>query len=893
MRPPRPTGTTSLSEPHRTPDEIFDELVDLPASDRPARLAELCGADIPLQTELVSLLEAWDASGDFLEQPAELAAVGPRDRSGQVIGGWHLQEMLGSGGMGDVWLATRDVEGARQKVAVKIIRAAILTPDAMRRFRNECRLLAGLDHPGIARLIDGGVTDEGVPWLVVEYVEGRPLDAWCDEHAVDVRGRVKLLMQVCEAVRHLHRHSVLHRDLKPANVLVDADGRPRLIDFGIARALDLADDDAEQTLTGMERMTPAYASPEQLRGDPLSLASDVYALGVMAYRLLTGELPHAGRKRWELEREITTTAPQRPSDVTRLAPVAAHQLRGDLDTIVLAALRAEAERRYPSAEALREDLARYLDGRPVLARGESFAYVAGKFVRRHAVPVALAGVAVLALAVAAISGFTLYGRAEAARQEAVRQRTTAERVNGFLEDLLAAVDPMTAGTRVDITVRQALDEAAARLERELTAEPAVAAALHTTIGNAYINLGLFAEGDRQLALAREHYATGTPRDPEGLAMVAVRQADSAIKQGRLAEVDSLLAPALLATSIPVRAGAQLDLSRLRTEQSRLDEAETAARTALSLADTPGLEPALPAQARSQLGSVLYRQGRYAAAETLMIDAARVARAALGDAHVLTAETMQNLGAVRTALGRPDEAVTAYAEALAIYEQIYPPDHPEFAVTLSNLADAESNLGRHADALAHYERARDVIAASLGPTHVNWGLTTNGMAYSRWRLGDRAAADTLYREAIAVMAAGLGESHPWTAVTRTNLARVRLESGHADEAEALARRSLDDLGSAFPGGHVYTARPLLLLAEIALDRDHPEEATPLLARADSLTAGTPPAGGDRVAIGLLNARHLRQSGHGARAAAVLDSLETLVLDVGRPAPDLLARIAAAR
>ncbi|MBK6733904.1 MAG: serine/threonine protein kinase [bacterium] len=219
----------------------------------------------------------------------------------------------------------------------KIIRAAILTPDAMRRFRNECRLLAG-----------GGKGGR----LVVEHVEGRPLDAWCDEHAVDARGRVRLLMQVCEAVRHLHRHSILHRDLKPANVLVDADGRPRLIDFGIARALDLADDDVEQTITGLERMTPAYASPEQLRGEPLSLASDVYALGVMAYRLLTGELPYAGRRRWELEREITTTAPRRPSEAARLAPVAAQHLRGDLDTIVLAALRPEADRRYPSAEAL-------------------------------------------------------------------------------------------------------------------------------------------------------------------------------------------------------------------------------------------------------------------------------------------------------------------------------------------------------------------------------------------------------------------------------------------------------------------------------------------------------------------------------------------------------------
>jgi serine/threonine-protein kinase len=560
---------------------------------------------------------------------------------------------------------------------------------------------------------------------------------------------------------------------------------------------------------------------------------------------------------------------------------------------VLAALRPAADRRYPSAEALREDLERYLDGRPVRARGESFAYVASKFARRHAMAVAVAGVAVVALAVAAVTGFTLYGSAEVARQEAVRQRTTAEQVNGFLENLLAAVDPMNAGTHADITVRQALDEAAVRLQRELQGEPTVAAALHVTIGNAYVNLGLFEAGDRQLRAARDLYAAGAAGDAEGLALVAVRQADLALKQGNLAVVDSLMAPALNATSVPVRVGAQLNLSRLRTEQSLLEEAETAARAALALADTPGLEPALPVQARSQLGAVLYRQGRYAAAESMMIDASRAARAILGDAHVLTAETAQNLGAVSTVLGRPDEAVAAYAEALAIYVRIYPPNHPEFAVTLSNLADAESNLGRHADALAHYERAREVVTAGLGATHANWGLATNGMAYSHWRLGHRADADTLYLKAIAVMAAGLGDSHPWTAVTRTNLARVRLESGRTAEAAALARRSLDDLTTAFPVGHSYTARPALLLAEIALDRGRPEEAAQLIARADTLTAASPPAGGDRVAVGLLMARGLRRAGHGARANALLDSLQALVSGAGSPAPDLLARIAAAR
>ncbi|MBE0565164.1 MAG: serine/threonine protein kinase, partial [Krumholzibacteria bacterium] len=838
------------------PDEIFNEVVDLAPAARAARLDELCGGDGALRAEVASLLAAWLASGDFLAHPADLgtaglaadavdAAAAVDSLAGQLVGGWRLHRLLGSGGMGDVWLADRDVAGAEQTVAVKIIRASILAPDAMRRFRNECRVLAGLDHPGIARLIEGGVTDAGVPYLVVEHVDGRPLDAWCDAHGLDARARVGLLIRVCEAVRHLHRHSVIHRDLKPANVLVDAEGRPRLIDFGIARALDAVEDEAELTLPGLERMTPAYASPEQLRGEPLSLASDVYSLGVLAYRVLTGRLPHAGRRRWELEREITTTAPRRPSDAATLAPVPSGQLRGDLDTIVLAALRTDPERRYPSAEALREDLERYLDGRPVLARGDSFGYVAGKFVRRHAAAVALALVAVLALAGAAVTGFTLYAQAEAARRDAVRDRTTAERVSGFLDGLLAAVDPMSSGARTDLTVRQTLDEAAARLERELDGEPDVAAALHLTIGNAYVNLGLFDQGDRHLQAARALYAGGVAAGPDRLAAVAVRQADLALKRGDLAAVDSLLVPAWVATPGPLQAGAYLNLSRLRAEQSRLDEAAAAAQEAVTQADGGrDPDPVLQIQSRAQLGTVFYRQGSYAAAESLMAEARRRSLDALGDAHALSAECAQNLGAVRTALGRPADAATAFTEALAIYERVYPPDHPEFAVTLNNLAETESAVGRHAEALGHYEQARGIVARSLGRDHVNWGLITNGAAFCRWRLGQHAAADTLYREAIGVMAAALDAGHPWTAVTRTNLARLCLERDRPGEAAALARQALGDLEAAFPAGHVYTARPLTVLAELALAAGDMTNAAALIARADTLTVAQPPGGADR-------------------------------------------------
>lgn len=903
-----------MSDARRPVDELFEELLALPTAARAARLAALGAGDAALRAELASLLVAWDASGDFLARPVELthlalslpdgdgddgplapdeAPTGARDRAGQVLGGCRLLRLLGSGGAGDVWLAEREVAGALQQVAVKVIRAAILSPDAMRRFRNECRVLAGLDHAGIARLIDSGVTDEGVPWLVTEYVRGLPLDRWCDERALDARGRVRLLAQACEAVRHLHRHGVLHRDLKPANLLVDEDGRVRLIDFGIARALEAAGNEQELTIAGLEVMTPGYASPEQLRGEPLSLASDVYALGVIAYRLLTGALPHGGRRRTELARGIETNPPRRPSEAASLPSVPAGRLRGDLDAILLTALRAEPERRYPSAEALREDLARHLDGRPVLARGDTFAYVAGRFARRHAAAVALAGVAVAALVGAAIVGLTLWQRAEAARHQAERQRAATERVRGFLAELLETADPAAAGARADLTVRQALDAAAARLAHDLADEPQAAAALHLTIGNAYANLGLHEPADEHLGAARAIYAQGPAADPAGLAQTAVRQCELALKRGDLAAADSLLAPALAINEPAERASARLALSRLRTEQSRLDEAAAAALDAATMpAGTPG-EPALRARVASQLGSVRYRQGRYAEAESLLLDAHRRAEAAFGPDHVLTAEAQQDLGVALTALGRPQDAAAAFTGALAVYEKLYPPGHPEFAVTLNNLAEAESAAGRHDAALERFEQARAVIEANYGRAHAQWAVVVNGLAFSRWRLGQRAAADSLYIESVSALAGALGEHHPWTAVVRTNLARVRHELGRTGEARDQAERARADLEAAFPGGHVYAARPLVLLAELALAGGDDAGAAALLARADAQAATAPPGGGDRVAIGILAARLERRAGRPLVAEAILDSLHTLVAANPATAADLAARIAAAR
>ncbi len=662
------------------PDEILDELLDLPPRDRGARLDALCGDDPELRAEITSLITAFEASGDFLEGVATLtvdrdpggAPPAAGDVAGREIGPYVLQRHLGSGGSGDVFLATRRGDGYEQRVALKLIRAPSLAADARHRFRSECRALARLDHPGIARLIEGAVAERRHA-LPGGGVRGRPpLDRHADEAGLDLRARVTLLVQVCEAVRHLHRHSVLHRDLKPANVLVGPDGRARIIDFGIARLLDLAEDE-EHTLTGWERMTPAYASPEQLRGDDLSTASDVYALGVLGYRLLTGHLPYRGRRRHELEREMTTTSLRRPSEMVReSAPAVARGLAGDLDTILLKALHREPDRRYPAAEALREDLARHLTGQPVLARGDSFSYRAGKFVRRHTAAAVLAGLLALLLVGATVTGFALYGRAETARREAERQRADAVETVSFLGDLLATADPTDPDARTDLSMREALDLAARRLDARLGDRPAIAAPLHTTIGSAYANLGLYAEADSQFAAATRLYREGAVDDLHGRLDCALQRAALDRLQGRTGAADSSLT-AILAGPLPADPELvgllHLALSQIREEQNRFQEAAALAlvadETARPLLGTPSL---LPARAATHRGIVAMRLADYATADSLMAAASAIARRDLGPQHTVTGTCVQNHAVALGSMGRWQEAIAAYEEVLAIYAQ---------------------------------------------------------------------------------------------------------------------------------------------------------------------------------------------------------------------------------
>jgi serine/threonine protein kinase/TolB-like protein/thioredoxin-like negative regulator of GroEL len=423
---------------------ILEAALDLPPTARAAYLDETCAGDSDLRRQVEELLEAEAAAGSFLaagalERGAPLVAEladGPRASpaaaaGGRLVGVYRLVAELGEGGMGTVHLAERVDGHFEQRVAIKLLKQGLADEDAKRRFLQERQILARLDHPGIARLIDGGVTAEGTPFFVMERVEGRPVTAYCDEQGFGIEQRLRVFLEICDAVQYAHRSLVIHRDLKPSNILVDAAGRVKLLDFGIAKLLagGSGGSPLEATRTFVRAMTPEYAAPEQVRNEPVTAATDVYSLGVLLYELLTGQRPYqVGRGGLsEMERAILEQEPLRPSARTATAPgptgaggprETRRRLRGDLDRIVLKALEKAPERRYPTAQALAADIRRHLDGLPISARGDNALYRARKFVRRHragVAAVAMTGIAVVLLAVVAVLVLRRAGQGPAAR----------------------------------------------------------------------------------------------------------------------------------------------------------------------------------------------------------------------------------------------------------------------------------------------------------------------------------------------------------------------------------------------------------------------------------------------------------------------------------------------
>jgi eukaryotic-like serine/threonine-protein kinase len=709
-------------------------------------------------------------------------------------GAYRLVSHIASGGMGIVYLAEREDGGEPTRAAVKLIRRGI-DDDHVRRFDAERQILASLQHPNIARLIDAGVTEDHRPYLVMEYVAGLPIDRYCDQHRLSIRHRVALLRNVARAVAHAHHNLVVHRDLKPSNIFVTHIGVVKLLDFGIAKLVDPDPDRTTQmTGPGLRPMTPAYASPEQVTGATITTATDVYVLGVLLFELLTGRRAQDTDNRSipDIERVVVRTEIARPSEVVDPGAGAAaaqaaeaaeersttpgklrRQLRGDLDRIVSVATRKDPSRRYVSADALAADLDRYLLGQPILARDESAIYRIGKFVRRRW-PVVAAALVFLALLGAYAVTVTIQARQVAAERDRARDaQAAAEAVSDYLIEMFQASDP--GATRGDtITARELLATGVARIAT-LNGQPEAQARLQDVIGQVYQSLGTFDQArpllEASLATRRRLFGDAHP-----------------------AVGDSLT-----------------HLGDLLILQGHYPEAEKAAREALAIhRATAGAESAAAAEDLGLLGAALASRGERVESKAMLDQALAIRRKVLPPDDPAIAENLSALAFVASGAGNFAEMEVRHAEALAILRRAFGSKHPRVALGLNNLAVAYDSRGRYDEAQRLHREALQMRRELFGNAHPAVATSLNNLSTVLQKQQRYAEAEPLSREVLALRRTLLGDDHPSTITAYNNLGALLTRSGRAQEAEPILRHGVSAAQRRLPEDH-----PTVLYVQMSL------------------------------------------------------------------------------
>ena len=760
-------------------DALLAQALDRPPDERTAFLRATCGGDPALYAEVAALLEDADAAERALGEsatdyaapllPGLRDALAASDATGDTgtgdlgpgapIGPYRVTALLGRGGMGTVYRAAR-ADGAFEKtVALKVVRRGLDTDDVLARFRRERQLLASLDHPNIARLLDGGATDDGRPFLVLEHVEGEPLTDYADRKRLPVDARLRLFEQVAEAVQHAHRRLVVHRDLKPSNILVTGEGRVKLLDFGIAKLLDPEASDDAPTRTGRQPLTPAYAAPEQLAGGAITTATDVYALGALLFELLAGERPPPADPGVTAEPPSARVSDEAAGARSTTAERLRRRLRGDLDTIVLKALREDPGHRYPSVEGLLDDLRRHRAGLPVLARPETLPYRVRTFVRRHRMGVAAAA-AFVALLLAALVAVSLQQRATAReRDRAEAEREKAEEVAAFLESLFAATDPFAEERLDTLRVADLLGRGAARLRDELHDQPLVKAQMLAALGRSSTRLRLF---DEAAPLLRE--------------ALALREAHAGPASAAAAE-------------------SLYDLAELYRHQADKSTADSLASRALRIRQQRfGSDHEAVAEVQALLAMVREDAGDAEGAEALLRSALRTFRATLGDADPRVAESYNRLATALLLKGDLAGTAAAYDAALALHRRHRGPRHPLLGTTLSNYAFLRIVQRDFARAEALQREAIAILEPILGPDHPRMVSVYNQLGLILRRQGrlDEAEAVlllTLEGQRRTVSGRFSGD-YTRLAATLTALSNVYLDQGRLRAAEAVQREAYE-------------------------------------------------------------------------------------------------------
>jgi len=783
MRPIDPDRWQKLS-PH------LDEALDVDPELRRAWLAALGKLEPDVAADLQMLLGERDAIEDsgFLEG---IVQVGIHEAtpslSGQILGSYRLLSLIGQGGMGTVWRAERCDGRFEGHAAVKLLNIAVMGRAGEERFRREGNILARMTHPNIARLSDAGVSPTGQPYLVLEFVDGQAIDRYCDEHVLAVDARLRLFLDVLEAVTHAHANLIVHRDIKPGNVLVSVDGHVKLLDFGIAKLLE--DDEGQDGTQSVDRApltrdawaaTPQYAAPEQVARGVITTATDVYALGVLLYVLLTGTHPAgaAASSPATLMHAIVEVPPRRPSEAVghpeSSEALASHaircgttparlqrKLRGDLDTIISKALKKVAAERYASVTALADDIRRYLRHEPIAARRDTLAYRAVTFLRRNT-----RGVAASAALVVLLAGLTGYHtvRLQAERDRAQREAAKARKTTDVLTGLLTTVDPYDGqGSRTDPTIRGVLDAGTEQVRKELDDQPELQAGMLTVLGRIYRRLGVY---DKAQPLLEQALASGT-------------------------------------------------------------------------AAFDGEHPDL-AQTLHDLGVVLADKGDYTAAAQRLEQSLAMRRRLLGNEHADVAVTLSELGRVYQDLGFNERAEPLQREALRIRQKALGDADGETAVSLSDLASVLRLKGDLAGAEVLLRQCLETNRRAHGDIHPNTSATLHDLALIAEAQHDATGAEAMFRQSLDISRKTLGDRHPVIARTLNSLSHVLAAQGRNDEAATALQEALAIARPALGTDHQLVAIYAMNLAAIQLARNQPvvtetllREALPIRARAPGL------------------------------------------------------------
>jgi serine/threonine protein kinase/tetratricopeptide (TPR) repeat protein len=852
---------------------LFKQMIDTGVGDRAARLASACGDDVALRSSVESLLESDARREDVLlnaiGEAAESLLQDHQDRLiGTRIGPYRVVSILGHGGMSVVYRGERDDAQYQQTVAIKVLQHATLHPRLRSRLHSERHILATLDHPSIARLIDSGDLEDGTPYLVMEHVDGESIDSYCDGRTLFIRERLELFVQVCAAVQYAHRNLIVHRDIKSSNIFLTADGAPKLLDFGIAKLL--APESLSHTLpvTRLQEriLTPENAAPEQVLGRPITTATDIYALGVLLYQLVTGRSPYRllSYSQLQLERAICMDDPVRPSqmvvsklsgekdadrsrisDRRGLSPQRLRsRLSGDLDAIIAMAMRKEPDRRYPSVEAFADDLNRHLLGQPVRARQGDWRYSAAKFLRRYLL--AVTSVAALFLGLALFAGMTLWQnhRIELARDATAQERDRAQQVSAFLVDVFSQADPFNAQGK-DPTARELLDRGAEKIVGNLGMQPEVRAQLLESIGLAYRHQSL---PERAIPLFEQ--------------AVAIRRQERPLDKGRVAVALANLARAMTDAGHMISAEAYLDQAVALSESGGQARATETADILVQFGSFALDAKSDPARASELFGKALniYRSSignqtlqvaatlngladaavwmnDYPLAEHYQREALSIFQETVSRNHPDNAVALATLGSILTQRGKYAEAEQVLNEALQIESTVFGVDNPRNAAIQADFGILYDREGDTARAIAATVSALKITRERRGAGYYTVGYYLDALADLYLKIDDLPTAESDARQALAVYAHALPARHLYVASTHQVLGEVLLRRGFLMNAETEFRTALD-MNAGLSGPDSWrTARSEASLGWTLIQRDKAAEGEPLLLAARSKLLAT--------------------------------------------------------